>query len=165
MSPAAARQEILEFGTAFEASAKVPFRATFEVRGVPKGQPRPRATIRGKHAGVYDPGTATNWKHAVILEGRSLRPSTPLEVPVCVSIEFHLPRPKRLTRRSDPAGIVWSISKPDIDNLAKAVLDALVQDGWFVDDSLIVELHARKVYHPKAGVPGARIEISEASSP
>ncbi len=28
------------------------------IKGIPKGQPRVRAFVRGRHAGVYDPGTA-----------------------------------------------------------------------------------------------------------
>lgn len=31
---------------------------SWRVFGIPKGQPRVRAFIRGKHAGVYDPGQA-----------------------------------------------------------------------------------------------------------
>lgn len=139
--------------------------ASFDVRGIPKGQPRPRATIRGKHAGVYDPGTASTWRHAVILEARPLRPSAPIGVPVRVAVEFRMPRPKRLARRADPAGAIWCTAKPDADNLVKAVLDALTDDGWFADDALVVELQVRKVYHRKDGVPGASVEIAEASQP
>jgi Holliday junction resolvase RusA-like endonuclease len=38
---------------------------SFEVVGLPKAQPRAKATIRGRHAGVYNPGTANDWKEAV----------------------------------------------------------------------------------------------------
>jgi len=35
---------------------------SFFVAGIPKGQPRVKAFSRGKHAGVYDPGTSDGWK-------------------------------------------------------------------------------------------------------
>lgn len=146
--------------TAAAAAFREPVGALFDVRGIPKGQPRPRATIRGKHAGVYDPGTASTWKHAIILEARPLRPRVPIAVPVRVAVEFRMPRPKRL-----PVGVVWCKARPDVDNLAKALLDALADDGWFADDALVVELSVRKVYHRKDGVPGASVEIAEASQP
>jgi Holliday junction resolvase RusA-like endonuclease len=136
----------------------------WRVDGVPKGQPRPRAFARrtvdgGIVARVHDAGTAEAWKGAVALAARPIRPSAPIERPVRVEVAFLLPRPRTLYRRRDPEGEVVSFARPDLDNLVKAVLDALTVDGWWRDDALVAELLATKGYHGKDGRPGARIRI------
>lgn len=136
----------------------------FEVRGTPKAQPRARARRRGNHAGVYDPGTADSWKAMLVLQARAHRPAVPLEGPLSVSIDFLLQRPKSLLRKKDPAGELLHTGKPDRDNLEKAALDALTQDGWWRDDSQVCAGEVRKLYHAKDGVPGARFTITELAS-
>lgn len=113
----------------------------------------------GAHAGVYDPGTADGWKNCVVRDAREHRPESPLEGPLCVSLQFHFPRPKRLMRKIDPDGPIPHIGKPDRDNCDKAVLDALTQDGWFRDDSQVCDGRIQKLYHAKDGVPGCYVEI------
>lgn len=137
---------------------------TFAVRGLPKAQPRARAVRRGAHAGVYDPGTAAEWKSLVVAAARPQRPAQPLEGALCVSIDFLLPRPQKLMRKRDPEGELWCTAKPDRDNLEKAVLDALKQDGWFLDDALVCDGRVRKFYHSKSGIPGARVTIERIST-
>ena len=53
------------------------FVARLEVNGDPKPQPRPKAFKRGKHAAVYDPGTAEGWKGSIALAARELTPASP----------------------------------------------------------------------------------------
>lgn len=132
---------------------------SFTAYGVPKGQPRARATIRGKHAGVYDPGTADGWKAIVVAAGRTHRPDAPLDGPIFVSINLFFPRPKRLMRKCDPDEAIWMTSKPDRDNCDKAILDALTQDGWWHDDAQVCDGFVRKFYVPKNGRPCAVICI------
>lgn len=71
----------------------------------------------------------------------------PLDGPVKVSIEFRMPEPKGNARR-------WPHVRPDVDKLARAVLDGLT-GAAFADDCQVVDLRARKVY----GTPGAEITI------
>ena len=134
-------------------------RLAFRVDGIPKGQPRARATMRGRHAGVYDPGTADGWKVVVAAAGRHLRPAQPVNDGVMVMVDFFMPRPKRLMRRRDPLEVLPHTGKPDADNLVKAVMDALTQDGWFRDDAIVFALIARKWYHRKDGRPGAAVTV------
>jgi Holliday junction resolvase RusA-like endonuclease len=139
----------------------VTFSATFRVDGIPKAQPRAKATMRGRHAGVYDPGTSDGWKALVAIAARPMRPASPIEGAVAVGIDLFFPRPKSLCRRKDPEGLVRHIAKPDRDNCEKAILDALKQDGWFRDDSQVCDGRVRKFYHAKGGRPGAQITIRE----
>ena len=70
-----------------------------------------------------------------------------------VHASFYLPRPKshftkRGVRLSAPW---WPVTKPDLDKLTRALLDALTDAGIWRDDSQAVELHAEKIYHDQAG--------------
>lgn len=136
-------------------------RAWFQVRGLPKGQPRPRAFVRGGKARVHDPSTAEGWKSAVVAAGAEHRPTSPIEGPIVVELEFFMPRPARLLRKKDPAEAIPHTAKPDIDNLTKAVLDALTHDGWWRDDSQVIKLEVSKYYAPKDEHAGASVYIEQ----
>lgn len=129
------------------------------VLGEPKGQPRPRAYSRGGKAGVYDPGTANHWKMLVAAQMRDLLLSDPMPGPVSVSIKFVMPRPKRLQRSKDPAGEIPHITKPDPDNLAKAVLDVCSDLGVWRDDRQVCDLFVQKRYTRKDGRSGMHLVI------
>jgi Holliday junction resolvase RusA-like endonuclease len=139
------------------------FRAQFIVDGAPKAQPRVKAFARKIGASyvarVFTPGTAEEWKSLVATAAKSETPPQPLEGPVSVQIDFYMPRPKSLYRKSDPESIVWCGSKPDADNLAKAVIDAMTQLGWWRDDAAIARLLVTKSYTAKHGTPGARVKV------
>lgn len=145
---------------------------TFFACGVPKGQPRTkaRAIKRGDKcfAQVYDPGTADEWKEQVAATARPFIPETPLDVPLRVNLGFYMPRPEKHFNskgelKSDAPRAF--LGKPDSDNLAKAVLDALNPStsnnypGMWRDDSLIFILTVFKVYAKKT--PGVSVEIKE----
>lgn len=146
------------------------FHAEFQVRGIPKAQPRhqafakvvekpgqkPRAMAR-----VYQKNTAENWKSLVVAAGRDHRPDKPLTGPVFLRVVFLMPRPQRLKRKRDAEGVIWHTARPDRDNLMKALMDSLSQDGWWCDDSQVCTGPVDKYYHSKSGSPGAEIEILE----
>lgn len=129
------------------------------VDGEPKGQPRPRAFVRNGHARVYDAGTAEGWKSLVAAAVGPHLPTAPLEGPVSVEMDFHMPRPKSLLRKKDPDGLIPHTAKPDADNLAKAVADTLTQVGLWRDDSQICEMLSRKVYARKNSGPGMDLRV------
>ena len=132
---------------------------TFFAAGDPKGQPRPRAFSRGGVTRMYDPGTAEGWKASVAVESKVAKPSVPLLGPVSVNLEFFFRRPKRLLRKCDPDGRVPHDGKPDLDNLAKAVLDALTQLGWWLDDSQVCAGWWAKWYVARGCTPGVCVEV------
>jgi len=143
------------------------YRADFDVRGHPKGQPRPQAfSMKDKKTGksvarLRTKGTAESWKSDIVAAGDTWRPRNPLEEAIHVDLVFWMPRPKRLMRQSDPISAIHHDCKPDIDNLVKAVLDALTNDGWWRDDCQVAKVTATKMYHGKLGSPGAQITIVE----
>ena len=112
---------------------------------------------------MKEAGTAEAWKSDVIRAGEEHRPSAPWQGPLRITINFYLPRPQRLMRKKDRDGPLPCLghNAGDVDNLAKAVMDALQTDGWFRDDSQIWRATVTKEYHGKGDHPGASIWIQE----
>lgn len=111
--------------------------------------PRPRFRViavpgRRPIASAYSPKPYAEWQKraaAVLKSATGQR----FEGPVAVSLIFAATRPKT-TKLSHP--------KPDVDNYAKALLDAVTKDGRFwSDDTQVVSLSVDKVWAP-LGVPG-----------
>lgn len=126
------------------------------IAGTPKAQPRVRAFRRGRHASVYTPDTADAWKAAVraaVLERAS--GATLFAGPVGLRLQFVLPRPKRLKGTFVPHA-----SKPDVDNLCKAVMDALSDCDVWGDDAQVAELHASKQYADEGGDCGCDVTVT-----
>jgi Holliday junction resolvase RusA-like endonuclease len=132
---------------------------SFNVDGIPKGQPRPKAFSRGGIASVYDPGTAEGWKGCIVMAGRDKRPETPIEQPITLKIVFYMPRPKSMEGKKFASEAIPCTKKPDADNMAKAVMDCLTQDGWWRDDSYVYRLVVVKNVAAKGARPGAVVEI------
>lgn len=134
--------------------------AQFFVAGEPKGQPRPRAFARGGRVRVYDPGTAEGWKGQVALAAREYLPASPVDTAVVIHLRFYLPRPRGHFAKAGLKSTApeCHTSKPDVDNLAKAVLDALVGIGFLHDDRLVRFLLITKDYANSA--PGCDIRLA-----
>ena len=122
----------------------------FIVYGDPVPQPRPRITARGSFAHAYTPK-----KHAVHAYRSEIRrawndpslvlPHEPFSGPVEVSIVCHFARPQsQLRKDGSPKPSAPLYPRPDVDNLAKAVLDALTDAGAWGDDSQVVSLKITK---------------------
>lgn len=143
---------------------------SFFVTGEPKGQPRPRACIRGKRAGVYDPGTAVQWKACVgaawIRYQDTHGPVEPHAGPVALALTFTIARPAshygsgKNAAMLKPSAPAIPTGKPDFDNLAKAVADELTNCGAWRDDAQISSCIIRKRYADTAA-QGCRVTITE----
>lgn len=81
--------------------------------------------------------------------------SRSLREPLSVSLEFSFPYPAS-TPKSRSGSPRWRVERPDLDNLAKSVLDSLTRAGVFDDDSCVAELTLRKLNGPE---PGLRVEV------
>lgn len=142
---------------------------TVRANGTPKGQPRPRAFARNGRAAVYDPGTAEGWKSCVAIACQEIEGKLLMQ-PLSVTLTFFMPRPKSHFKTSgalkDWAPQFMHDQKPDADNLAKAVLDAITQIRAWGDDDQVCELTVRKYWEsdkngPQTHPPGCVIRIAE----
>jgi Holliday junction resolvase RusA-like endonuclease len=133
----------------------------FFVEGDPKGQPRPRATMRGHHAGVYDPGTADEWKDAIVFRWIQSGIRDTITAPVRLIIEFRMPRPSRFTTvKGREQRRIPHTGKPDADNLAKSSMDALTRAGVWKDDAQVYRMEILKMYADHGEPSGALITIT-----
>lgn len=138
------------------------------VIGLPKGQPRARACIRGGHAATYNPSNADDWKACIAAAVKeSLNGRTDLTMPIFtgptrVDCTFFFPRPKAHFRKNGSIRLdapVYHIAKPDRDNLDKAVLDLLTQKQILADDKQVCAGLIQKLYAAQGQAAGARIHI------
>lgn len=143
---------------------------TIIVQGIPKPQPRVKAARRGGFVSIYTPGTADAWKAAVRDQARQYSFTKPQrDMEIKVSMFFFMPRPATHFRRRNGIQVLrsdapaWVTTKPDIDNLAKAVMDALGPgddwEGLWDDDRRVVQLFAMKLYGESTG---AVIKVEQA---
>jgi Holliday junction resolvase RusA-like endonuclease len=144
---------------------------SFWVPGVPVAQPRVKATRRGVHAGVYTPtktstgrsNGAAEWKATVRLAASQACSGEflgPLGGPLRVDLEFVFPRQSHMTWKSRPMPRYWKVTKPDRDNLDKAVMDALKGVVW-VDDNQVCAGSIEKWHAAGGESPGVRVTITE----
>lgn len=126
----------------------MPEAITFTAYCDPVGKARPRVTRTGH---VYTPKRTTNFEAEI---ARAARPhfDAPLSAPVRVTIWATF-KPAKSWSKAKTASAMHGphTQKPDLDNVEKAVLDAL-NGIAFTDDSLVAEKSARKVWGPVARV-------------
>ncbi len=60
--------------------------------------------------------------------------------------------------KNETGHTIQHAKKPDIDNLVKAVMDAMTFAGVWRDDSLVWNVHATKIYAGK--FPGVLIALN-----
>lgn len=119
------------------------------------GEPAPKGSKRhvGNGRMIESSKKLPAWMRAVKQEAAKNRPSSPIDGPVDVSMDFYLPRSKR-PRYDLPA------VKPDADKLARSILDGLEAAGILKNDSRVTHLQATKHYATQATPPGADITIT-----
>lgn len=135
--------------------------SSIEVHADPVPQPRPRATVTAGRARIYNPATAKPFKQKIMNMFIQNKDYYPQGIAVRVRIDYYFKRPASLKRAGDPSDPIAHAKKPDIDNLNKAVLDALSEAGIWHDDRQVADLHARKFYSGKQGTPMVIITIEE----
>lgn len=114
----------------------------FFVPGVPRPQGSKRGfVVKGKAVLVESAGQPLkDWRAVVALAGTEVMAGrSPFVGPLGVDLNFHLPRPKSYPK----SRVDWPSKRPDIDKLARAVLDALTHVCW-VDDAQITFLRLNK---------------------
>lgn len=73
---------------------------------------------------------------------------------VIATLAFHLRRPASAPRR-----VRYPLRKPDVDNLAKSVLDALVNVAVLNDDNIVTDLTISKRFAPPDAPEGVEITL------
>lgn len=103
------------------------------------------------------------WREQIIAETRlnALVPQG-LDEAVALSLVFLFPRPKahyNSKGQLKPSAPEHKTTKPDIDKLARAVLDSLTLAGVFRDDALVYSLTLQKRYCIGQEAPGVMITL------
>jgi hypothetical protein len=151
----------------------------FVVEEDPVGEPRPIPSHSGGRFRVRRDGRADAWKKAVrvaalVAMGLEEPPPEPLfdpAAPLVVPMLFRLARPadhhvaRDRRRPVRPGKPLEPVSKPDVDNLGKAVLDAL--GPWprlrpsilWKDDQQVVANPCRKIYATEGCPPGVVVAV------
>lgn len=96
--------------------------------------------------GKMSKSSAKKWNEAATLLMRQAYKGPGFDRAVRVSIVFAYPHTKESWRVCKRTGYPFALkmTRPDLDNLAKSVLDCMVDAGWLKDDNLIVELTLSK---------------------
>ena len=131
------------------------FKTSFIVEGTPIAKGRPKFRRINNFVSVYTPAKTRNYENEVgAIAKAAMRGQEPLETPVvvCVYISMAVPASYSKKRRQDCLDkIERPLKKPDIDNVAKAITDAM-NGIVYQDDCQIVSLHVTKVYATQASV-------------
>jgi Holliday junction resolvase RusA-like endonuclease len=134
--------------------------ASFFVQGVPVGKMRARVVHRGRFVREYSPGKQTKYESHV---RECYKGTKNTSLPLSVEILSVLPIPKSFSKKKRAECLCCNIlptSKPDTDNIAKSVMDAL--NGFaYKDDRQVVSVLSIKVYGDN---PGAYVVINEADT-
>lgn len=139
-----------------------PFTFTLTITPVAKARPR----FDGIHHRTYTPAKTARYEADIARAARAKmrregrKPFTGCAVRL--SCVFRYKPPQRFADTAmrlafARAGLVHKRSRPDIDNLVKAVLDAL-NGVAYTDDNIVADIHAKKQY---SATDSVTVEISE----
>ena len=128
----------------------------FTVDGLPVGKQRPRATIIGGHAKIYTPKKTVSYEALVRSSflskyRKGLQQITNGYVKVEINVYYQLEKPHFIKHGINSeghkklSGEILPTKKPDVDNIAKTILDAL-NGVIYRDDAQVIELVVKKSY-------------------
>lgn len=137
----------------------------FVVPGAPQGKGRPRIGKIGPHARMFTPQKTVAYEGLIAHAAQTAMAGRPLldgAVEVAMPIECAVPASwSQKKQRQALAGELLPTTKPDVDNVCKAVFDGLNGVLWR-DDVLVVDLRVRKRY---TAVPCVRVSVRPVSEP
>lgn len=82
-------------------------------------------------------------EHEYMMALAQHRPEHPSQEPISLSLDF------RYSVKSKKLKGTWKTSRPDVDNIAKLLIDCMTKSGFWEDDSQIVRLTLEKAYSCK----------------
>ena len=121
---------------------------SFVVEGKAVGKGRPRVSTIAGRPRLYTPKTTVTWELLVAAAARAAMGSqSPSEHPMSVRISIDVQIPQSWSRARKKAAEIGQVvpGKPDLDNVAKAVLDAC-NGIVYRDDAQVVRLTVQKQY-------------------
>lgn len=136
----------------------------FSVPGEACAQGRPRFTVFKNRAFAYDPEKSKNYKSFVKLLAMQAMEEQGWkynELPLAIEIMVYKAIPKRKTkkiREAIMAGKEYPTVKPDVDNVAKTIMDAL-SGVVYKDDKQVVDLSIKKRYTETEPLVMVTIEV------
>jgi Holliday junction resolvase RusA-like endonuclease len=128
------------------------------------GQPIPQGSKRlfGKALVESNQATLKPWRQEIALAAHHAMLGGPWREAVAVRLAFFLPRPKmhfgsgRNSSQLKPSAPTVPATRPDIDKLSRAVLDALT-GIVFSDDAQVADLQAHKFFADAERPVGVRV--------
>lgn len=131
------------------------------IPGVPVGKGRPKFSTVNGHAIAYTPAKTASYENLVkIAFQNSGQSAFDREAQLKAEIKAFFPIPKSTSKRNRALmkeKYILPAKKPDTDNIAKSILDALNGLAYY-DDAQICELHVHKYYSED---PRAEIIITD----
>lgn len=138
----------------------------FRVALIPTAKGRPRFGLVRGHARAFTPAATQLAETTFSSLAAEHAPPSPLQGPLAVTLRFDMPPLSGWPAwQRDPEVVarMHHDKKPDLDNLAKLVLDALQRSGaWWRDDAQVARLTASKGY---ALSPGTTVTIEQLEQP
>lgn len=131
----------------------------FAVPGDPVAQGRPRPVMIAGKARILDPLKSRSWK-AVCGQYALAAGVRPLDGPVVLTVEAVFKRPNSV-RKKDGTKRRPRPSRPDCDNIGKAVADGLSGIAY-ADDAQVVEMIVRKWVAAAGEMPHVLVKIQRA---
>lgn len=124
----------------------------FVVPGEVRGKMRPKASAFSGHARMYTPAKQVEYENWVKLcyfkETKTKEPIFRRGTPIAIEILVKMAVPKSVSKKKRDLMLKGNIlpeTKPDVDNAAKSILDAL--NGLaYDDDAMVTMLTIAKVY-------------------
>lgn len=95
---------------------------------------------RSKSGIRFTPEETRSWKQQIAITALKYKPNELWTGPIAMNLEFFFPKPKSYSKK-----VKAHITKPDVDNLAKSVIDSL-EGIIYKGDQQIVECIIKKSY-------------------
>lgn len=125
----------------------------FTIPGAARGQGRPRITARGGFGRAYKAKADLNNENMIsFLANAAMRGRLPYECPMALAVDVYVAPAQSWSKKRVAAALGGDrpTTKPDLDNIIKAILDACNRIV-FADDKQIVQIVANKHFRAQAG--------------
>jgi Holliday junction resolvase RusA-like endonuclease len=132
---------------------------TFTIPGEPQGKGRARIGRVGAHARMFTPAKTMAYEGLVAhIAAQAMNGRPPLTEACAVEMTITHNVPASWSKKKSAsalAGDIYPTKKPDVDNVIKAIFDAMNNVVW-KDDTQAVEVVCKKKY---GEVPGVSISL------